>query len=728
MAEARRGGSRPGRFSRLTAWFGRHPRAVFGVLLALLAGATLGAGLLVGSWRSVCRDCPSVAQITLWEPKASTKIYDHDRKLIAEFYEERRTPIEIETLPEYVKHAFVAVEDKRFYSHEGLDYRRIFGAAIRNVLSGEITGGASTITQQLARNMFEDIGFEQRLARKLKEAKVAREIETVYTKDQILEAYINQVNYGHGWRGIETASQHYFGKAARDINPAEAAMLAAAINAPGRYSPFINAERTLQRRNLVLGLMAQQGYLPREELAKWRAEPLPETRFGGEVGKVAPYFVEIVRGILDSRYGSDLYNKGLRVFTTLDLEMQRAAEAAMEKGWETIETTPGYRGARYKTVMADKNRKKGNETPYLQGAFIAMDADSGDIRALIGGRDFNDSKFNRATQALRQPGSTFKPFVYATAIENGIPASHIMYDAPLAIPMSDGSVYSPKNYDPDFRGPLTLRDALRSSINTIAVQLGLDVGLENVVQTARTYGITTDIPAYPSTSIGAAAVIPMQLTTAYSVFANAGVQVQPRYVTRVEDSQGRVLWQDPPERKRVANEEVTSIVRSMLGTVLDNGSGYPARDPAQGGLPYSVPAGGKTGTTNDGTDVWFAGFTPDLVATVWFGFDRPRTIISNAAGGRFAAPVWGRFMRSIYTGDNPELPTPEPWTWPSTIVTKQVDRETGKLASEVCPLDRTYTEYYIAGTEPTEACDPFMGGGGLFGAPLGRPVPDTTIR
>ena len=251
---------------RVKAWFGRHPRAVMFTLLAVLAATSLGAGLLVGSWASVCRDCPSVAQITMWEPKSSTKIYDHDGKLIDEFFEERRTPIEIETLPDHVKQAFVAVEDRRFYSHEGLDYRRIFGAAVRNVLSGEITGGASTITQQLARNMFENIGFEQRLARKLKEARVAREIEAVYTKDQILQAYINQVNYGHGWRGIETASQHYFGKPAREINPAEAAMLAAAINAPGRYSPFINAERTLQRRNLVLGLMAREGYLSRDEV------------------------------------------------------------------------------------------------------------------------------------------------------------------------------------------------------------------------------------------------------------------------------------------------------------------------------------------------------------------------------------------------------------------------------------------------------------------------------
>ncbi len=722
------GGGVKSRGARIRDWISAHPRAVGITLLGILGATSLAAGLLFGSWASVCRNCPSVAQISMWEPKQSSKIYDRDRNLIDELYEERRTPVQIETLPDYVKFAFVAVEDRRFYKHKGLDYRRIFGAALSNVLHGGITGGGSTITQQLARNMFENIGFEQRLSRKLKEAKVAREIEAVYPKDQILEAYINQVNYGHGWRGIETASQHYFGKPATDVNPAEAAMLAAAINAPGRYSPFINRDKTLGRRNLVLSLMTNQGYIPRDSVDYWKAMPLPETRSGADVGRVAPYFVEIVRATLDNRYGSELYNKGLRIYTTLDVEMQKSAKVAMDSGWSAIENAPGYRGRTYAKTMADKSRKPGSQTPYIQGSFIALDPATGDVRALIGGRDFQDSKFNRATQAQRQAGSTFKPFVFAAAIASGLAASHVMYDAPLSIPMSDGTVYSPKNYDPDFRGPLTLRDALKHSVNTIAVKLGMDVGLEAVVQTAKDYGINTSVLPYPSTSIGAASVVPMQMAAAYTVFANSGVRVEPRFITRVEDAEGRVLWQTEPERKEVANAQVAAIVRDMMSTAVNNGSGYPARDPANKGLPYSVPAAGKTGTTNDGTDVWFIAFTPTLLASVWFGYDRPKTIVRGATGGRFAAPVWGRFMNSVYIGDSPELAMPSPWPWPEGIIAKEVDRETGMLASDACPAARIYTEYFIPGTEPTQLCDPFAAGGGLFGVPLGKPVPDTLDR
>jgi penicillin-binding protein 1A len=392
----------PHRTRRLTSWLRAHPRLLAGAVLALIGGVSLVAGLSLGTWRNVCLDCPSVAQIYVWEPKQSTKIFDRDAKLIAELFEERRTPIEIGTLPTHVRQAFIAVEDKRFYQHKGIDPRGIARAAIT------MRGGGSTITQQLARNMFtERIGFERRLTRKLKEAKVAQQIEEVYSKDEILQAYINQVNYGHGWRGIETASQHYFGKPAIELNPAEAAMLAAAVNAPGRYSPFVNADATLRRRNLVLGLMEEQDFLTEEEEARWKQEPLPTTRHGTEVGRVAPYFVEWVRTLLDNRYGEALYNKGLRVYTSLDLELQRFAQAAMDSGWARIESLPAYRQPKYAAVMADTKRRESPESPYLQGLLVALDPATGEVRALVGGRDFADSKFNRAVQALRQPGSTF---------------------------------------------------------------------------------------------------------------------------------------------------------------------------------------------------------------------------------------------------------------------------------------------------------------------------------
>jgi penicillin-binding protein 1A len=715
------------RFGRGRKWLAAHPGFVTAAVAGTVGLIALAAGLGVGAWKAVCRDCPSVAQIYVWEPKQSTKILDREGRLFAELFEERRTPIEIGTLPAHVPQAFVAIEDKRFYRHDGLDYRRLVTANVRNVVSRRITGGGSTITQQLARNMFEEgIGFEQVVTRKLKEARVAKQIEEVYTKDEILQAYINQVNYGHGWRGIETASQNYFGKPAVELNPAEAAMLAAAVNAPGRFSPFIRPDATLSRRNLVLSLMADEGYLSRAEAQQWQQEPLPESRHGTEVGQIAPYFVEWVRTTLEARYGMALYRTGLRVYTSLDLEMQRSAQAAMDRGWDNIESTPGYRHATYAATIAEQNRRETTETPYLQGMFIAMDPASGEVRALVGGRDFNDSKFNRATQALRQPGSTFKPFVFYSAVHSGVPASQIVYDAPVMIDMPDGTVYAPRNYDPGFRGPLTLRDALKHSINTVTVRLGMDIGLETVAQAARDFGLRTPIYPYPSMPIGAADVVPMQLAEAYTVFANGGSRARARPILRVEDAAGRVLWQPQPDIEQVANPLAVAITRDLLVTALNNGTGYPARDPAQGGLPYAVPAGGKTGTTNDNTDVWFAGFTPDLVGVVWYGFDRPRRIMNNAAGGRLAAPVWGRFMRDVYAGDQPELETPQPWPWPDGIVAHNVDAESGRLANEWCPHN-VVREYFIAGTEPTESCSPYRGG--LFGAPLrGIPIDTGGVR
>lgn len=737
-----------GRAGRLRAWLRARPRLLTGALLAALALASLFAGLAIGSWRGVCRgDCPSIAQIYVWEPKSATRILDRNRQLIAElFFQERRTPIDITTLPDYVPQAFIAVEDKRFYRHKGFDPVRLVGANVRNVLSGEITGGGSTVTQQLARWMFsEEIGFEVNaprvidrslVTRKLKELKVAIELESVYSKDQILEAYINQVNYGDGRHGIEAASQYFFGKPAVRLDPAEAALLAAVINRPSTYSPFRHPDRARQRRNMVLRLMAEQGYLGTTEMREWQNAPLPAEPFRSGEDRTAPYFVEWVRTILDDRFGSDLYSKGFQVVTTLDLETQRQAQIAMDSGWARIEAAPGYGGAKYADVIADEDREITNETPYIQGAFIALDPHTGEVRALIGGRDFEDSKFNRATQALRQPGSTFKPFVYAAAIASGVPASHVIYDSPVMLELDDSTTYAPENYEPEFRGPLTLRDAIKYSVNTVAVKLGLEVGLETVAQVARQLGVRTPIPVVPSMPIGSADVIPLQLAEAYTPFATTGTLVQSRSILRVEDQDGRVLWETRPERETVLDSLTAAITRDLLRGALDSGTGANARNPALGNLPYEVPAAGKTGTTNDATNVWFAGFTPDLLAVVWFGFDRPRRIASKATGGGFAAPVWGQFMRSIYfASDSTEAPDSTeasdsidsgiagPWPWPEGITTRVVDRETGKLAAEWCPRFNTYTEFFIPGTEPTETCGP---SGGLFDAPT-RGFPFDTI-
>jgi penicillin-binding protein 1A len=700
------------RRERVRAWLRRHPRLVRMTAFVLFGGFALVAGLVAGTWQSVCRDCPSIAQIYVWEPVRATKILDHEGTLVTELYQERRTPVDIASLPPYVPHAFVSIEDKRFYKHNGFDLMGMARAARNLVLRFGVHGGGSTITQQLARHMFtENIGFERRLlrgalTRKLKELKVARELENVYSKDQILAAYINQVNYGHGWFGIETAAQHFYGKPAVELNPAEAALLAAVINLPSAYDPFAHPERALRRRNLVLQQMAKQKYLTDAEAKQWSETPLPESPKGGDEARLAPYFVEWVRNQLDQRFGSQLYRSGLRVYTTLDVDLQRAAQEAMDSGFVRIERVPSFRHPKYADVIAQKDRKQDNQTLYLQGLFIALDPQNGEVRALVGGRDFKDSKFNRATQALRQPGSVFKPFVMTAAVAGGIPVSHMQVDSPFSMPNVDGTLWEPENYDPDYRGAINMRETLKHSVNIPTIKLGLEVGMESVVQYARRMGIRTQLPPFPAVSIGAADVYAMQVAEAYSVFATTGYRPTVRAILRVEDAQGRVLVpESKPQVEQVLDSATTAIVRDLLRDALDHGTGYPARDPGQGNLPYEIPAAGKTGTTNDNTNIWYAGFTPNLVGVVWFGFDRPRKILPSASGGVYAAPVWGRFMRAAYYGEGAKVPRPADWQWPSTVTTRRIDRTTGKLANEFCPLDVVYDEVFTKGSEPTETCD-----------------------
>jgi penicillin-binding protein 1A len=690
----------------------------------------LGAGW--GAWQNLCVDCPSIAQISTWEPQQTSKILSHDGRLVAEIGLERRTPVALEALPEHVAEAFVALEDKRFYSHHGFDVRGILRSALRVIVNRSFAGGGgSTITQQLARNMFSDrIGREKRIARKLKELQVALALEHTYTKDQILEAYINQINYDRGWYGIQTASRNYFGKNAPELNPAEGAMLAAIPNRPAYYNPIRNPENARRRRNLALGLMVKQGYLTEEEGEEWKAWPLPEAQAETREG-LAPYFQEWVRQMLDDRFGNQLYTGGLIVHTTLDLDMQMAAELSMAEGWAEIEARDGYEHPLYEEFAELTDPFESSETPYLQGLFIALDPQSGGVRAMVGGRDFRHSKFNRATQAMRQAGSSFKPFVYTAALASGIPASHILVDAPVVLPQVSGEEWKPQNFTEEFLGPITIREGLRRSINLIAIKLGLEVGLETVAQTAQRMGIRTEIERYPSTSIGAAEVLPLQMAEAYSTFATLGTRVRPQPILRVENPEGEILWEPQPDRAQVLDSLTTRIMVSMLEDVVAKGTGANVHAPDRGALPYEVPAAGKTGTTNDGTNVWFMGFTPNLMAAVWFGMDRPINIWEQATGGGDAAPVWGRFMRRVYYGDSTQvyadsvfqargygadttvvpgvrgylLPIPEPWPILPGLVSREVDNRSGLLASRWCPADSAYTEYFLPGTEPTEFCD-----------------------
>jgi penicillin-binding protein 1A len=675
------------------------PRARWIALTALLAGLALTGGLAWGVWSHICDGCPSIAQIYAFEPKEATRVYAADGTLLHEFAVERRTAIEYQQIPRHVVDAFVAVEDKRFWSHRGIDYLRSARAVVEFAFSGYDAAGGSTITQQLAGNMFASIVNRQDISvrRKLREMRVARSLEQAYTKTEILEAYLNQINFD-GVYGVQNAAQRYYGKNVRDLNLPEAATLAAMPVAPRRYSPIMNPERALARRNLVLGVMAGQGMITADEEAAASAYPLI-LRQDARDRITAPHFVEWVRRILIERYGTQIYESGLRIYTTLDPDLQAVADSAVLAQLEWVEKQPGFTAPTYRATRAwPADSLAGPNMPYVQGMFLAVDPRNGDVLALVGGRDFRDSEFNRAIQAERQPGSLFKPFVYTAAIENGIPASEVIFDTPIEFPQPDGSIWSPSNFTNDFRGPVTIRDALAASINVVAVKVGLRVGLEAVAQYAHRMGVTSRVDRVPSTSIGSPSVRPIEMAEAYTTFANLGIRVTPRPILRIESAEGEVLWEAPVAREEVLDESTSWIMVSMLRDVVDRGSGIRIRSL---GVPWEIPVGGKTGTTNELTNTWFVGFTQDLVTVAWVGFDLPARIRDDAQGGRDAAPVNAEVLKYFYA----DRPAPAPWPRPTGLIERQVDRTTGMLATAWCPPEAVYTEVYVPETEPRETCD-----------------------
>ncbi len=695
----------------------QHPTLIRAVLLGLTFVVSIGIGLLYGGWALICRgnQCPSIEVLADYTPHQTSKLYAIDGRFIAELGLERRTLVKLDEIPKMVQDAFVVTEDKRFYDHAGIDWHRVASVIVRAPIRG-YAQGFSTITMQLARNVFpEQISREKTIVRKLKEAKVAREIEAKFDKKKILELYLNQIDLGHGAYGVETAAQRYFGKSVRDLNIAEAATLAALPKAPSRYNPSRYPERAIQRRNTIIELLRKNGNISDADASRARAYPLQlATKL--EAGETAPYFVEWVREQLDAQFGKQLYEQGLKVYTTLDLDMQTTAERVLERQVKSIEA--GHYGAypheTYEYYMAHHpDGEEGTGTsPYLQGAFLALDPRNGAIRAMVGGRDFFDSKFNRATQALRQPGSTFKPIVYTAAIKSGRPASYILNDSPLTVNMQSGPNWTPQNYDGRFLGLIPMRKALYDSRNVPTIRLGMELGEQTVINEARNFGITTPIPAYPSIHIGAADVYPMEIIAGYSAFANLGVRATPNAILRVENAKGEILWQPTPTRTQVMSTEEAWMMVDMMKDVIRRGT-------ASGsvwGAGFHYPAGGKTGTTNDGTNVWFIGYTADLVAGVWMGLDKPQKIKPNAQGGVLAAPAWTSFMTEVYR----RKPAPPDWPRPVTIVTREVDSRTGLLASPYCPANQAYTEFYVSGTEPTMDC----ASGSGFGMPgMSRSVP-----
>ena len=661
-------------------WFS--PAHLRRTTFVLLCSASFLGTLAWGSWTRVCAGnaCPSIAVLDDYIPHQTSKVYASDGRLITELGLERRTLLRLEDMPAVLREAFVAVEDKRFYQHHGIDFARILGAVRANVMALRWEQGFSTITMQLARNIFSDrISREKKLSRKLREIYVARELEETYPKNRILELYLNQINLGGGAYGVETASQRYFGKSARDVSLSEAALLAALPRRPELYNPRRHPRSAVQRRNTILDLMHDQGYITTEQAEEAKAAPLGLSA-RQDYGDVAPYFVEWVRQQLDARFGRDLYEKGLRIYTTLDIDIEQAAERALEAQLENIESGsfgpyrhPTY--AQYLERRPTDAADRPSTAPYLQGAFMVMDVQTGEILAMVGGRDFDDSKFNRATQAVRQPGSTFKLFVYSAAIRAGHSPNEMLPDEPVSIPMSDGTVWEPSNFEEDvFRGDVTLRQGLASSINLIAIRLGLEIGVDAVVEEARRYGLTTPVPPVPSIFIGSADVIPLQMVSAFTTPAALGVRAAPIGIRRVEDADGKVLWQPQIHRERVMNPDQAFVLNDMLKGVIHGGTATTAVRSSG----FNLPAAGKTGTTNDYSDVWFIGYTKEIVAGVWMGFDNPQTIMPSAQGGRYAAPAWAAFMKEVYD----RRPSPGDWTMPAGAQ-RLMDAQQGILPAPV---------------------------------------------
>jgi penicillin-binding protein 1A len=653
---------------------------------ATVAGGLTSAGLVLFLYSNCGLDgCPDVRTLTAYQPGGAPVLLDKDGNRFADLTPYERVVVKLDSLPEHVSEAFIAVEDQRFWKHDGVDWKRVVGATIANIRSGGVSQGSSTISMQLARNVFpEDLpGQERTFRRKLQEMRVAKLIERSYEKPVILEMYLNHIYFGGGAYGIEAASRLYFDKPATELTVAESATLAALPKAPSHYDPRRQPERSLARRNLVLALMEAQGLLTPQEAAEAREVELATRDDGGRDRSGVPlgaYFIDVIRPELEERFGEALYRSKLRIHTTLDPVTQRAAEQELEKQLASL----------------DGRVRKSDEQ--LQGAAVVLEAHTGEVRALVGGRDPTSSRYNRATRGRRQLGSSFKPFVFAAALQEGVPTSQVLLDMPYTLEISRANVWTPSNYDGEYEGAVSLRNALVRSRNVPTVRLASEVGIADVAAAARAAGVVEPMDETPSLALGTVALSPLQLATAYTTFATLGYTATPLFVLRVEDEAGTLLWQ--AEREPLAQgmePRVAYVVTDILKDAVDWGTGTGARSAG-----YEGPAAGKTGTTNDATDAWFVGYTPELVGAVWIGYDQPAPLGSAATGGGFAAPVWGRIMRKVYE----DRPMPEDWRQPEGIVNRRVDPSTGFVLQDGCHPRGGFerVEIFLEEHVPTSVC------------------------
>jgi penicillin-binding protein 1A len=570
-------------------------------------------GILGGFLYWTISDLPNVRLLEEYAPLESSKVFSSDGKLLAEFYLERRTYIPHYQIPDHVKNAFISVEDIRFYKHSGVDIIGIARALWSDIKAGEIVEGGSTITQQLARMLF--LKPEKSLNRKIKEAALSLRIEKRYTKEEILGMYLNQAYFGTRAYGIEAAAQTYFGKSVGDLTIAEAALLAAMPKAPSLYTPFRNPGRTKERRAKVLRHMLANRFITESQFSEAAGTPLPVNPHFRKYE--APFFIEILRQNLESKYGNDLYTSGYRIHSTVDYRLQQAAEEAIKSGIAAIE----------------KRVKSG-----VEAALLSIDMRTGHIKAMVGGSDFWRNQFNRATQALRQPGSAFKPFVYMTAIEEGMRADDMISDLPISFRGAKaGQTWTPRNYDGTYHGVVTLQTAIARSLNAATVRLAANVGIRNVIDTAKRLGIRSSLQPYMPLALGASDVTLLDMVSAYSAFAS-GFKPKILYYEQILNRDGVVFSETAPVFEELLSAEDAEQMKTLLKAVVEEGTAVKAK-------ALGRPMYGKTGTTNDYTDAWFIGFDERLVVGVWVGRDNHKPIGPAETGARAALPIWIDFMK-----------------------------------------------------------------------------------
>ena len=613
-------------------------------ILCCLLLAVIGSSIL---YYILLKELPSIAALKDYRPSIATRVYADNNELIDEFFLEDRKVIKLADVPKIVIQAFVAAEDARFYQHRGFDLQGITRAFYKNIEAGRIVQGGSTITQQVAKSLY--LSSERKYMRKIKEAILAYKIDKYLTKDEIMSLYLNHIYLGHGTYGIEAASHGYFGKSAKYLTLPEAALLAGLPKAPSSYSPFINFDKARQRQTYVLDRMVEDEYITQEEKSRALAIPikLKSTR---PKEKIAPYFIENVRRYVLEIYGSDvLYKEGLEIYTTLNIDMQKAARDAVERGLQELEAREGY------------------EKGVVQGAFLCMDAKTGAVTAMVGGRDFKKSEFNRATQSKRQPGSSFKPFIYTAAFDKGMTPSTRILDAPIVYEnrSSPDGFWKPKNFDGKFNGPTTLRTALVQSRNIITIKVLQEIGVDYAAAYATNMGITSPLSKNLTMALGTSSVTLQEMVRAYGVLANQGKRVVPFFIKKIVDRTGQVFEETQVKSEQVIDPRIAFISSYVMQDVVESGTGRRVKS-------IGRPVAAKTGTTDDMRDAWFIGFTPSLVAGVWVGFDQERSLGKQEVGGRAAAPIWLYFMEKAVRGKPVEI-----FPVPDGIVFIKVDPHTG---------------------------------------------------